>query len=266
MRIEAFIIDPQVSFCDPAVGELYVNGAEQDMWRLAAFVRRVPQKLDAIHVTLDSHNPFDIAHPLYWKDARGNRPAPFTIISAGDVENGVWMPVRPGLFEYSLEYVTKLEAGGRYPLCIWPPHCLIGSVGQTVIEPLAAALKEWAEARVGLVDFVTKGSNPLTEHYSAIRAEVPDANDPSTQLNTRLIQSLMKADLIVLAGEAGSHCLANTVRDLVGEFGDDSYVRKLVLLEDCTSPVPGFEKYQDDFIADMTARGMKLARSTDFLL
>jgi len=244
---------------------LYVNGAEDDMSRLAAFIRRVPQKLDAIHVTLDSHNPFDVAHPLYWKDASGAHPTPFTIIGASDVENGVWMPVRPNLYNYSLQYVKKLEAAGRYPLCIWPPHCLIGTQGQTVIEPLASALKEWAENRIGLVNYVTKGSNPLTEHYSAIRAEVPDPNDPSTQLNTRLIQTLMKADLIVLAGEAGSHCLANTVRDLVNEFGDDSYVKKLVLLRDCTSPVPGFEKLQSDFIDDMTAKGMQLACSTDFL-
>ena len=45
----------------------------------------------------------------------------------------------------------------------------------------------------------------------------------------------MEADLIFVAGEAGSHCLANTVRDIANNFGDDTYVKKLVLLTDATS-------------------------------
>ena len=33
-RIELLVIDPQVDFCDPARGALYVPGAEHDMARL----------------------------------------------------------------------------------------------------------------------------------------------------------------------------------------------------------------------------------------
>ena len=75
----------------------------------------------------------------------------------------------------------------------------------------------------------------------------------------------MEADVLVVAGEAGSHCLANTVRDIAAEFGDDSYVSKMVLLTDATSPVPGFEHFQDAFVQEMTARGMKLSTTIDFL-
>ena len=128
---------------------------------------------------------------------------------------------------------------------------------------LFAALAEW-EQRFAVVDYVTKGSNIWTEHYSAIQADVPDPADPSTQINTALIQTLMKADLVAVAGEAGSHCLANTVRDVANNFGDDRLVSKIVLLTDATSPVPGFEPFQDDFLREMTARGMKLSTTTDF--
>jgi DNA-binding transcriptional ArsR family regulator len=38
-----------------------------------------------------------------------------------------------------------------------------------------------------MVDFVTKGSNYWTEHYSAVQADVPDSQDPTTMLNTELI-------------------------------------------------------------------------------
>ena len=263
-RIELLIIDPQVDFCDPKRGALYVPGAEHDMARLAKMVRRLKDKLDDIHVTLDSHHFIHIAHPIFWRDSRGEHPAPFTRITRTDVEDGVWTPTVPGLYRRALDYVCKLEQNGRYELTIWPPHCLIGSPGHTVYPELFAALTEW-ESRFAFVDYVTKGSNILTEHYSAVQADVPDAADPSTQINTRLIQTLENADLIVIAGEARTHCLANTVRDIANNFGDDSYISKLVLLTDASSDIPGFETHAENFMNEMTSRGMQLSTTTEFL-
>ncbi len=76
MQVELLIIDPQVDFCDP-MGALSVPGAATNRTRLAP-------KLDAIHVTLDSHHFGDIAHPIFWKDSAGNHPAPFTHVSPHD--------------------------------------------------------------------------------------------------------------------------------------------------------------------------------------
>ncbi|MCA1595014.1 MAG: cysteine hydrolase family protein [Chloroflexi bacterium] len=264
MKTHLVIIDPQTDFCDPS-GALYVKGAEDDIRRLAAMVRKTAGGLDDIHVTLDSHRVIDVAHPVFWKASDGTHPAPFTIISAAEVETGRWTPTLPSLYRRMLDYVRALEANQRYPLCIWPPHCLIGSVGHTVVPELLAALQGWEQQRFGLVDFVTKGSNPWTEHYSAVCADVPDPSDPGTQINTRFIQTLMDADQVAIAGEAGSHCLANTVRDIANSFGDDSAVKRLVLLEDATSPVPGFEPLQDAFVKEMKARGMQISTTRDFL-
>jgi nicotinamidase-related amidase len=263
-RIELLVIDPQVDFCDPARGALYVPGAEHDMARLAAMVRRLRGKLDDVHVTLDSHHFIHIAHPIFWKDSRGAHPAVFTRISRAEVEDGAWTPTAPGMYRRALDYVRRLEQNGRYELTVWPPHCLIGSPGHAVFPPLFAALTEW-ESRFAFVDYVTKGSNILTEHYSAVQADVPDPSDVSTQINTRLIQALESADLIVIAGEARTHCLANTVRDIANGFGDDSFVSKLVLLTDASSDIPGFETHARDFMNEMTARGMQLSTTTEFL-
>jgi nicotinamidase/pyrazinamidase len=264
MKVHGLIIDPQEDFCNPDTGALYVPGAGADMERLATMLRRVAPKLDDIHVTLDSHHFVDIAHPIWWKDSSGNHPDPFTIVTLSDLDAGRWTTTQPGMYRRSREYVATLEKNGRYPLCIWPYHCLIGSTGHAVVPELFKALQGW-EKDFACVDYVTKGSNMWTEHYSAVKADVPDAADPSTQINTALIQTLMDADLIFVAGEAGSHCLANTVRDIAESFGDDRYVQKLVLLTDATSPVPGFEKFQDEFVRDMTARGMRLSNTVDFL-
>lgn len=274
MNIQLLVIDPQHDFCTAngaggEKGSLVVGGADKDMERLAAMIRRIAPKLDDIHITLDSHRVWDIAHPIWWKDGNGNHPAPFTLISVADVESGKWTTTRPGAYKRSLAYLKALDAGKRYPHVIWPEHCIIGSWGHGVVPELLEATHEWERARQGIVDFVTKGSNPWTEHFSGVQAEVPDPNDPSTQVNAGLIATLETADIILLAGEARSHCLANTVRDIVKNFTDPKFVAKMHLLTDATSDVGGFEKYGQDFVTEMVALnggdGMKVTTTVDFL-
>ncbi|MEZ4317677.1 MAG: hypothetical protein R3F61_09235 [Myxococcota bacterium] len=263
MKLHLVVIDPQNDFCLPD-GALSVPGALKDMDRLAVMVHRLKDKLADIHVTLDSHRRVDISHPVWFRDADGNTPAPFTAITAADVESGRWVPTLPSTHARTLAYLRELERTGRYAHVIWPEHCLIGSEGHNVVEPLFDAFQEWS-ARFALVDFVTKGSNPWTEHFSAVRAEVPDPADPATQVNAGLLTTLEDADLVLLAGEASSHCLANTVRDIAAGFRDRRAIEKLVLLTDATSPVPGFEPLAVDFVRDLKALGMKTATTTDFL-
>lgn len=270
-KIRLLVIDPQVDFCDgPAAGALPVPGAWDDMERLAAMVARLGSRIDDIDVTLDSHRTIDIAHPAWWVDAKGANPPPFTMISSADVSAGVWMPRNPAWRARSLDYVRRLEAAGKYVLLIWPPHCLIGSPGHAVQPTLFAALRRWEEREFGMVNFVTKGSNPFTEHYSAVAAEVPDPEDPSTLLNADLIDALRGSDVVLIAGEALSHCLKSTVTDIADNIGAE-HVRKFVLLTDCTSPVPAvpggpdFPELGRRFVADMQARGMQVSTSTSFL-
>lgn len=266
-KTELLIIDPQTDFCDPN-GSLFVPGADKDMQRLASMINRLGNKINQIRVTLDCHHEVDVAHPVFWVDSEGNNPNPFTIISAEDVRNGVWRPFLPSIYDKMLQYVEELENKGNFPLCIWPPHCLIGTPGNNVCPVLADALQNWSRQKTWNVNYVSKGSNIFTEHYGAIEAEVPDSSDPSTQINTSLIQALMQADTILVAGEAGSHCLKTTVEQVADRFGDDSYISKLVLLTDATSPVihPDIDlpAIQQQFIDDMMARGMKISTTVDF--
>lgn len=264
IKLDLVVIDPQNDFCDPN-GALSVPGADEDMNRLAKMIDRIGSKLNDIHCTLDTHHFVDIAHPIFWKNNKGENPAPFTIISSADVENGIWTTTQPGLFKYSLDYVKQLESNGRYPLCIWPPHCLIGTWGHNVFESVATAFKNW-ESQFAMVDYVTKGSNYKTEHYSGLCADVPDPNDPSTQLNTDFINTLESVDQIVIAGEASSHCVANTVRDVVNNFGDESYAKKITLLTDAMSSVPTFEQFETDFYDEMKDKGVHFSTTEEFLV
>jgi nicotinamidase-related amidase len=286
MKVNLFIIDPQIDFCDSGTiirdgqgnpvrtadgnevktpaGALCVAGADADCERLSKMILRLINKIDDINVTLDSHRTVDVAHPIFWVNSKGEHPTPFTIISEDDVVNGVWMATNPAWRKKATDYVKSLYSNKRYPLCIWPPHCRIGSRGHGIMPNVSDALLKWEEQRFACVNFVTKGSNVFTEHYSAVKADVPDPADPSTQLNTELLDILSQADLIPIAGQALSHCVANTITDVADNFGEDN-IKKFVLLEDCCSNVGGFEQLGKDFVDRMVKRGMRVAKSTTFL-
>lgn len=267
MNEHLLIIDPQNSFCNP-LGSLFVQGADEDMKRAAKFVKERGNKLAKIHVTLDSHHNFDVAHPLFWVDSKGNHPAPFTIITKDDVVSGKWTPTKISLQKRMISYLGALEDQGKYPLCVWPPHCLIGSEGHQVVPELFEALSEWELENVNMVNYVTKGTNPFTEHYSAVKAEVVDPQDPTTQINTSLVEIPQTADRLYVMGEASSHCVANTVRDFLEAIGDPSFASKLWLVTDCMSPVVGaidFTAQADQFIADMVALGVNTATSDELI-
>jgi nicotinamidase-related amidase len=292
MNIELLIIDPQKDFCTEKEevngvemrGALFVPGANEDMIRVAEMIDRIGPKINDIHATLDSHHYVDIAHPVFWINSKGQNPDPFTIISNSDVKNGIWRATNPAFQNRAAyasafpnetprdgveEYTSSLESNGRYPLCIWPPHCLIASWGYSVHSRLYESLLKW-EKDFAIVDYVTKGSNFWTEHYSAVQADVPDPQDPTTMLNNNLIDTLEKADIILLAGEARSHCLANTVTDIADNFGDEN-IKKMVLLKDATTDVPNppgttmFTDMGEAFVKNLTTRGMQISTTTEFL-
>lgn len=280
LNIQLLAIDPQNDFCDlpenwrpldplsqqrlaPA---LPVAGAHEDLLRLAALVRAGGEHWSDIVVTLDSHHRVDIAHPPFWQGADGAEVAPFTTITARQVRAGEFVPRlaqhSPEVLPRVLRYLDALEAQGRYTLMVWPVHCAMGSWGHNLHPAVAAAAHAWAERCLRQLRFVPKGMNPWTEHYSALQAEVPDPDDPETQLNRGLLRSLDQAELILIGGQASSHCVRATTEHLVQHL-PGARSQRLVLLTDCMSRVRGFEEAAQAFLAAMAAQGVRLATSVE---
>ena len=276
---QLLIIDPQNDFCDvpatwrpvdPLTGAaiapaLPVAGAHADMQRTAALIRAAGSALTDITITLDSHHHVDIAHPTFWQQADGGAVGPFTTITAAQVRAGEFQPRDPAALPRTLAYLDALESRGRYTLMVWPVHCEIGTWGHGVHAEVRAAYNQWEAARLRGVRKVTKGENPWTEHYSAIQAEVPDADDPHTELNTALLAELDRAETLFIAGEASSHCVRATTEHIVANL-PGGRPERVVLLTDCMSPVGGFEAQHAAFLADMRARGVRLMTSGEALL
>lgn len=265
------VIDPQNDFCDlpadywfvdPLTGmsrgpALPVLGAHADMQRLASVLEACGGALTGITVTLDSHHCIDIGHPAFWMTGEGEPVAPFTQISAVDVKSGRFLPRPAGAAARVAAYLEALETSGRYTHMVWPQHCEIGSWGHNIHADLAQALSHWEMLRATPACMVFKGMNPWTEHYSAVKAEVPDLADSSTQSNPDLFRRMQEAERIFIAGEASSHCVKATCEHLFEGLPAER-LHRFTLLEDCMSPVSGFEPQAAVFIAEMRARGVQV--------
>lgn len=276
-HLHLLLIDPQNDFCDlppaylplnPATGAAHapalpVPGAHADMLRLAKLINEGRDGISAISVTLDSHHRYDIAHPTFWQGRDGAAVAPFTEITAAHVRAGDYAPRDAAALDRALDYLDRLEAAGRYKLMVWPVHCEIGSWGNNLHDAVRAACGAWEDRTLGVAAKLAKGTNPYTEHYSAVMAEVPYADDPATGFNHAFVDTLAAADEIYVAGEAGSHCIKATVEHIADHFGPQA--RKLVLITDCISPVSGFEAQYRAFLDDMRTRGVRLMQAGDVL-
>ena len=275
------LIDAQKDF-HPG-GSLAIPTANEDAGRIVQLIGKV----DRIVATLDSHHKLHLAHPSFWWSADGSKhPDPFTIISAEDLEKGVWKPradlkipkgsLDPSIFadnvydergtldltKYCIAYAKRLEERGRFQICIWPEHCLIGSEGHAVVDPIREAMALWGERTGGSVEWVLKGENLLTEMYSALAAEIPVTKD--TSFNEDLLESLLASDKILVCGQAMSHCVNYTLRDLVERWPKER-ASEITLVLDGASAVPGFEAAADQFVSDMKAAGVQVRTTAEIL-
>jgi len=250
-----FLIDVQNDFCKLG-GALFVPGADADISRLVRFMGKNLDTIGQIFLTQDNHQVMDISHPAFWIDAEGNHPAPYTQITYADLIAGKWKALHKP--EEALEYIHQLEMEKEFPHTIWPEHCIIGSEGAAIVSDVMAVCRQWAR-KGRFLEFIAKGTHPLTEHFGAFRANIPVPDAPETEFNAALLKKLGYFDRIYLAGEAKSHCVAHTIHQL---FGFPGILKKLVLLEDCTSPVPGFEALAEPIYEMARQYGMQFETSS----
>ncbi len=291
-RIHLLLIDLQKDFCFPQ-GSLYVagrsgTGAIDDSRRIAEFIYRNLGVITATTVTMDSHYPYQIFFSSFWENAEGRPVAPYTFIDVEDIESGRLRPTPPiaswissgdyGWLESQVKhYCRELKKTGKYQLYLWPYHCLLGSDG----HPLAGVIQEarlfHSFARQVQAYVEIKGDNSLTENYSVLRPEVLTTfeGEALAQKNSSFLRKLLDNDAVAIAGQASSHCVANTIADLLDEIAaqDPGLVSKVYILSDCMSAVvvrdpsgqivADFTPEAEAALARFAAAGMHVVKSTD---
>jgi len=305
-KLDLLLIDLQRDFCHPE-GTLYVGGrsgtgAIEDNQRIAEFIYRNLKSITNIRCTLDSHYDFQIFFPWFWVDENGEPLAPHTLIKLdsrdakrlvntdpmGNVlkENVLpnpamtsWLTDRgyDWLVKQCLWYNEQLAAGERYTLYLWPPHCIVGSPGHNLSGVVDEARTMHSLTRFSQSWTEIKGSNYLTENYSVLRPEVLSTWDGGVlaEKNVQFYKELVEADVLIIAGQAASHCVRSTIRDLIQEIlkDDPALAHKVYILTDCMSSVvvrddngqivADFTPQAEETLEEARSKGMHLVRSTD---
>jgi nicotinamidase/pyrazinamidase len=265
-RVALVLVDYQHDFVDPS-GTLYVPGSQEDVARLLSWFYRCADRISAIYASLDTHLPFQIFYGSWWQNpATAEHPAPFTTITAEEVAEGRWQPLLEP--EWSRHYVQELRERARKELMIWPYHTMQGTLGHMLVAPLSEALAWHSAARQTQPRYIVKGLTPRTEFYGIFGAEVPDPSTPESGLNTALLEEILQYDRVYLAGEAKSHCVLESGRQLVQYCaGRPELLQRLYVLRDCTSavrhPSIDFDALAEEELARWERLGVQLVRSSD---
>lgn len=253
-------IDVQQDFMDN--GALGVPGAHGDVARMTRFLYDHMDQISNIAVSIDTHAPHQIFHPCWWIDENGSNPAPYTAITLADLDSGRWRAVINPIA--SRDYVAHLEQDGKKTLCIWPYHCIQGTFGCALENQFSNMVYFHSVAKKAVVQRLVKGQDPLSEMYGVIRPEY----DTKGYINLDFLNKLEHYDKIVIAGEAKSHCVLESIRQMLKYYETRPEItHKIYILEDCMSPIPGFEAATDQTFADFKKKyQVNIVKSTDRIL
>lgn len=295
-RVALLLIDVQRDFCHTE-GTLYVGGrsgtgAIDDSRRIAEFIYREMGRITSVIPTMDTHEAFQIFTPSFWMDQNGSALLPHDMIDGnmqiirGGVPSNLRASVNPAITRDVLGandygwlqhqaafYTAELARKGKYMLYIWPEHCVLGSIGHTLVGVIQEARMFHGYVRNAQNQPQVKGGNPLTENYSIFGPEVLaryDGQGNFTQKNTAFLNVLLNYDAVLIAGQASSHCVKSSIDDLLDEIQvkDSTLAKKVYVLRDCTSAVvvPGvvdFTQQADDAFNRYEAAGMNIVSSMD---
>jgi nicotinamidase-related amidase len=119
-------------------------------------------------------------------------------------------------------------------------------------------------AKKAVVQRLVKGQDPLSEMYGVIKPEY----DTKGYINLDFLNKLEQYDKIVIAGEAKSHCVLESIQQILEYYETRPEItKKIYILEDCMSPIPGFEDVTDKAFETLKQKyQVVIAKSTDRIL
>lgn len=260
LTIALLNIDNQRSFVEPN-GSLYVKGADLSAVRAASFVKKNIRRITKIYSTRDMHGEIHIFYAIWWKNAKGEHPTPFTEFTDEDVLKGLWIPVFQD--NWSLEYIKKLKK-----ITIWPVHCTAGTEECEIVPVLLKEIEKHSELRLTEHIQILKGVNSRTDHFGAFGAEVIDPEDSGTFLNEHNMEELSIYDLVYVIGQERNHCVRRTLDQYIAycRIHKPEAISKIRYVVDCIDLHPlGAEYYQDaeQSLQSMIDQGVVLVKSTD---
>lgn len=290
LKVMLLLVDPQIDFIHPN-RPLTVPGAVADTRRTIDWIYKNVSRLTYIAASLDTHVPFQIFFPSWFCYADGSPLSPFTPLVLTEVNvkgkkvNKIFDPKGSEVvaiyeFEYSYApgktmpwseyYLTQLAKNTgdftKKNLMIWPYHTMLGTPGHAIDPALMEAIYFHSGARSSQPMFLIKGNVPQTENYSPIEPEVLVPNHPNGGVSKETLKKIEDHHLTYIAGQAKSHCVYELIVSIVKHFGSKApeILSRIRILEDCMSPVSGFEDMAAQAFAQLKKDyGLKMVKYTD---
>lgn len=253
-------IDVQQDFMEN--GALGVPNSHGDVERMTHFIYENMDKISNIAVSIDTHTPHQIFHPCWWIDENGNNPAPYTAITLADLDSGKWRAVISP--QASREYVRHLEQDGKKVLVVWTYHCIQGTTGSSLENQFSNMVYFHSVAKKAVVQRLVKGQDPMSEMYGIIKPEY----DTKGYINLDFLNKLESYDKIIIGGEAKSHCVLESIKQILEHYETRPEItKKVYILEDCMSSIPGYEDVTDKTFNDFKKKyHVNIVKSTDNIL
>ncbi len=85
---------------------------------------------------------------------------------------------------------------------------------------------------------IEKGLDPISDMYGIVHPEY----NPMNRYDDRMINEFRKYDEVIFAGEAASHCVLTSVKQVMVLFEQETVKPRFSILTDCMSPIAGFEE------------------------
>ena len=253
------IIDPQNDFHTKDGATLPVTNSENDAIKIVKLINS--RNFDEIHVSLDTHTKNHIGHSGFYN--KGHVPFGFynNLVKAKDDI--------PDNYLEKYNELHNAKRGGDYQM--WPDHCINNTDGHKIYKSIQDELNNAQESHNN-VKYHIKGQNELTEMYSIFSATVdpadvfkqigpesPPVNKNSdydrvkgvdsyeeainsenleTTMNDGLIEHLLgNGNTVYVCGQAKSHCVADSIIDLLNAIEQHGLSGNVVLVDDASSPV-----------------------------
>lgn len=265
-----------------------IEGADDDAKRIGTMIYEHAHKIDRIMATMDMRYKLHISHPGWWINDDGFHPQPNTRITSTDVESGKYTPnpkltlsisdvmfdnkylkkndmlddedEQVNLYNYAIKYLQRLEQSERFNHTIWAGHCLVGTQGSNMHPLVMQALLAWTEETGRSVEWLNKGHDQLTEQMSILRADVVLSKE--TDYNFEFLSSLLLSERLLVAGQAKSHAVNWSLRDIL-EWWPDEDRSRIVLLQDATSPIKGYEQEAEQLEVFLREKEVQIVKVAD---
>lgn len=227
------IVDPQNDFCDPE-GSLYVPGAEKDCDIIAKMIQSID--FTDIFVTLDMHHEYSIYHNIFWNEYEEQ----YMIVNKDN-----YLTKYTPRNIHDIERIKNMFVCQHKPIDVWPVHCVIGEWGSSINPVIANALSNYTVKTTNRIKYCFKGLDPYEEEYSAF--SIPSKSG-GKGIFFYWVDSYLHHSEIYICGEAASHCVKQTLQDIMYILRTyDKYDYKIKLISNATSYVKGFESVKEDF-------------------